>query len=113
MQRSLKTRLFVRVAAGILACVGATLGVATAANAAPAAGTAAGQASVDRAAADRALAVGPYSLQPGPNWFFYYAFAYKNDCDYYGFLLVANGYASGSTCSLRYDFSGYDLWLRN
>jgi hypothetical protein len=109
MQRSLKTRLLVRVAAGLLACVGATVGVATAANAAPAAG----QASADRAAADRALAVGPYSLQPGPNWFFYYAFAYKNDCDYYGFLLVANGYATGSTCSLRYDLSGYDLWLRN
>lgn len=107
MQRSLKAKLLGRVIAVVLACTGATLGLATAANAAPTGSTAA------PASANRAAAVGPYSLQPGPNWFFYYAFAYRNDCDYYGFLLVANGYATGSTCSLRFDSSGYDLWLRN
>jgi len=55
----------------------------------------------------------PNSTPPGPDWFYYYSYPNKNMCDYYGYLLVINGYVSGSSCAPRYDLSGYDLWLRN
>jgi hypothetical protein len=114
VQRSLKTRLFVRVATAAIACAGATLGLAATASAAPAAGTAAAPASADRAAA-----VGPYSTAPGSDWFFYYAYLGANlqnakyNCESSAALLWTTGGITGSYCGLRWDYSGYDLWLRN
>lgn len=107
MSRSLKARLLVRVAAGVLACAGATFGFAATANADSSGGNVAPPAS-----AELATAVGPNSTYPGPGWFFYTAFVHKNDCDLSGFLWVASGQATGSVCHPRFDGFGYDLWLR-
>ncbi|GAB2921846.1 hypothetical protein GCM10027280_06310 [Micromonospora polyrhachis] len=112
MRTSLRTRLLVRAATVALVCTGATLGLSTAANAAPAEVTNAPSTSVEMAAL-----VDPYSLWPGPGWFYNgsvlaanleYA---KSVCLTSGWDYVAAGLARNLTCALRYDYSGYDLWL--
>jgi hypothetical protein len=60
-----------------------------------------------------AALVGPNSTCPAPDWSCYTAFANKNECDLYGFLLVASNQATGSLRHPCFDSSGYDLWPRN
>lgn len=108
MARPLKLRLLTRTAAMVLATAVATVGLSStaAAQAAPVAER------PSIAAPGVGIQAGPYSPWPGQGWFWQATFTTRNTCDYYGFLYVLYGYARGSTCALRYDFSGYDLWLR-
>jgi hypothetical protein len=92
-----------RTAAMTLAGVVATLGLASAAVAAPAANTSSAQ----------AAAWGPNSLRPGLAWFWWTRYASKNTCDLTALGAILNGQVSGATCSARYDGLGWDLWLRN
>ncbi len=106
MAGQLKLKLLARTTAVVLATAVATLGMgsAQAASAAEGPGIAAQGVSIQ---------AGPYSPWPGQGWYWQATFASKNTCDYYGLLYVLYGYATGSTCALRYDRSGYDLWLRS
>lgn len=107
MARPRKLRLFMRTAAMVLVTAVAALGSVSTAQAA--------------AAAERpgkpdpgvGIQVGPYSNWPGPGWFWHSAWYSVNDCNLYGYVLVAYNYATGSVCRPRWDLSGYDLWLRN
>ena len=104
------------VATAVVACAGTTLGLAGTATAAPVGGT---RAAAATESTERAALVGPYSTPPGPDWFFYYAYLStnlqnaKNTCEYYAAVLWTNGYVTGASCALRYDYAGYDMWLRN
>ena len=81
------------VVATTIALAGLGIG-ATAASAAPAA-----QAATAPAVSSQALG----------GWFYYATYTNLNTCNYAGLILVANGYADGSTCYYRSGY--YDLYL--